>query len=524
MQYQLLQALDTVVQQYFMPSGKGLKMIRNMFSIWLFMLVFVSTGSAMAQSNELRGVVQQAEEYQTRNDFFNATDRWFTALKLAEKEYGPNDIRTAKMVYKLALAYRKVGTVKDKRLEIEGYFKRALAIQKKILGSENETVAETQFELAVYYSFLPWGRCLDAEEFYKISLDVFEKALGPNHPKVVEKNKRYQKYKCQGEPRLELKIRALAIDEKKLGANHPDLAEDYKEIAGLYFSSGRLAGKDIGAAMFAKSESYYLRSLAIHENTFRPDVTIILSLLENLVTVLEFQKKYDEALTIRQNSLSVLINKFGTNHPKVAGAYFSLAQIFKKQKKYGEAEQYYKPAIRIYNKLSETSSNSKSNLALSLYSLAEIYHGQDRYAKAYPLYRKLMDITNDGKYTSGIRIDDAVLKFSQILIKHESYEEVKTLISQRVEKNAKLPLLFFNTLGQLYLAQQRYNDAEAQFNRQLTVFENRQQADPTLRADAIFKQYLAKTLVNLGNLNQVQGRTNKAASFFNQAEAIKKRK
>ena len=76
----------------------------------------------------------------------------------------------------------------------------------------------------------------------KKSLEVAEKALGPDHPDVATSlNNLAELYRAQGqyaqaEP---LYKRSLAIWEKALGPDHPDVALSLENMAGLHRKTGR---------------------------------------------------------------------------------------------------------------------------------------------------------------------------------------------------------------------------------------------------------------------------------------------
>ena len=76
----------------------------------------------------------------------------------------------------------------------------------------------------------------------KKALEVAEKKVGPNHPRVATSlNNLAALYETQGqyaqaEP---LYKRALAIDEKALGPDHPEVATDLENLASLYRATKR---------------------------------------------------------------------------------------------------------------------------------------------------------------------------------------------------------------------------------------------------------------------------------------------
>lgn len=100
------------------------------------------------------------------------------------------------------------------------------------------------------------GRLSEAEAFYRLSVAILEKALGPEHPEIAallsrlaELYRDQHKY-IDAEPVLR---RLLAVREKELGPEHPTVARVLDELGLLYVAQG----------MYAQAEPLYRRSLAV---------------------------------------------------------------------------------------------------------------------------------------------------------------------------------------------------------------------------------------------------------------------
>ena len=64
------------------------------------------------------------------------------------------------------------------------FSQRSLAIWEKALGPEHPRVAASLNNLALLYD--AQGKYAEAEPLYKRSLAIWEKALGPEHPDVAQ--------------------------------------------------------------------------------------------------------------------------------------------------------------------------------------------------------------------------------------------------------------------------------------------------------------------------------------------------
>jgi nephrocystin-3 len=128
----------------------------------------------------------------------------------------------------------------DEKIDSTGsFFKRILAIIKKILGKEHPDTASSLNNLAGLLDAK--GDYDSAEPLYQRALSINEKVLGPEHPYTAKSmNNLAALYDAKGdydsaEP---LYQRALSIIEKVLGPEHPDTALSLNNLAGLYYAKG----------------------------------------------------------------------------------------------------------------------------------------------------------------------------------------------------------------------------------------------------------------------------------------------
>ena len=74
--------------------------------------------------------------------------------------------------------------------------------------------------------------------------------------------------------------------------------------------------------------------------------------LNNLANVYRDQGKYGEAEDLLKRALAIREQALGANHPDVAASLVNLANVYRDQGKYGEAEGLYKRALIIAEKRS----------------------------------------------------------------------------------------------------------------------------------------------------------------------------
>ncbi len=120
------------------------------------------------------------------------------------------------------------------------------------------------------------GKYTEATKVAKKSLEVAEKAFGPDHPNVAKSlTSLAQLYESQGKSsEAELLFeQALATREKALGADHPDIAASLNDLAELYRAQGR----------YAEAEPLYKRALPIYVKAIGADHPTVARVLDNLL-------------------------------------------------------------------------------------------------------------------------------------------------------------------------------------------------------------------------------------------------
>ena len=228
--------------------------------------------------------------------------------------------------------------------EAEGLYKRALAISEKALGANHPAVAQTLNNLACVYG--DQGKYSEAEGLYKRALAIREQALGANHPDVAHTlNNLALVYRAQGKysEAEGLYKRALAIREQALGANHPDVGQTLNNLALVYRDQGKYSGGG-GAPTSAR---WSIREQALGAS--HPDVG---QTLNNLALV------YADAGQVQRGGGAVQARvgdqRAGARceSPRRGPSLANLANVYRDQGKYGEAEGLFKRALAIANKRS----------------------------------------------------------------------------------------------------------------------------------------------------------------------------
>ena len=107
--------------------------------------------------------------------------------------------------------------------------------------------------------------------------------------------------------------------------------------------------------------------------------------LNNLAEVYRTQGRFSEAEPLYRRDLAISEKTLGPNHPDVGMSLNNLASLYQAQGRYAEAEPLYRRSLAI---LENSKGPDHPDVAGVLNNLAELYQAQGRFAEAEPLYRR----------------------------------------------------------------------------------------------------------------------------------------
>jgi CHAT domain-containing protein/Tfp pilus assembly protein PilF len=344
----------------------------------------------------------------------------------------------------------------------------------------------------------------EAEEFFKRSLEIREKKLGPDHLDVaLSLNSLALVYKATGryaeaEP---LYNRSLEIRESKLGKDHPAVAVSLNNLAELYRETGR----------YAEAVPLYKRSLEIRESKLGPDHLEVAVSLNNLALVFKTTGRYAEAEPLYNRSLEIRESKLGKDHPAVAVSLNNLAELYRQTGRYEEAEPLYKRSLEI-----RETKLGKDHLAVAvvLNNLAILYETKGLFAEAEPLYKRSLEIR---KAKLGPNHPDVAQSLNNLATLYKitcRYTEAELLYKRSVKirettlgKDHPALAVNLNNLAELYRQTARYVEAEPLYKRSLEIRESKLGKDHP------------EVAVSLNSLAELYGQTSRYA----EAEPLYKR-
>jgi len=206
-------------------------------------------------------------------------------------------------------------------------------------------------------------------------------------------------------------------------------------------------------------------------------------------------------------------------NPDIVTSYNDLANLYKSQEKYNEAELLYKRSLKI----NETElGKDHLDVATSLNHLAMLYYSLGKYEEAEPLFQRCLDIREAELGKDHIDVGRSLINLANVYYSLEEDEKAETMYKRSLEilkhKHGEYHpdvATVLNSLAKSYEFQGKYKEAEALFNRRLEIEEA-----------ILGKDHLdvANSLNHLAKLYESQGNFEEAEPLFQRSLGIKETK
>ena len=146
--------------------------------------------------------------------------------------------------------------------------------------------------------------------------------------------------------------------------------------------------KALQEGRYAEAEQHWTAALKEAEKFGGQDPRLATS-LNNLAELYRVQGQYAEAEPLYRRALAIWEKALGPEHPDVAAGLNNLAELYRAQGQYAEAEPLFQRALAIWEK---AHGPEHPDVAQSRNNLAALYGAQGRYAEAEPLYKRALAI------------------------------------------------------------------------------------------------------------------------------------
>lgn len=308
-----------------------------------------TTGRYAIQIEELRTATekdllsQEARKLELEANRLYEADKGQEALAVAERSltaheraFGPDGLETAAALHTLGLV------LYDYQLDFaraEKFHQRALAITEKSLGPNHLRIASSLIRLADLYSSK--GDYATAIPLLQRALEIKERTLGTNDPSTTSSLRSlavlYDR-KGDSETARALFERVLAIREKTLGLDHEDVGLALREVSTLYSDKGD----------YERAELLQRRALAIFEKA--KNVGLMVASLNSLGVI--YGRKGDDATSEQffLRALKTEVESSGADSPGAGFYNLNLGSFYRQTKDYTKAEQYLQQALEIWEK------------------------------------------------------------------------------------------------------------------------------------------------------------------------------
>ncbi|XP_074618412.1 uncharacterized protein LOC141877364 isoform X3 [Acropora palmata] len=372
------------------------------------------------------------------------------ALKLISHDSMPDHSYAASAHSLMGKVLYQMGTFEEGKR----HFKRSLALQLQLLGSEHPDVAGSYNDLATVLR--GQGHLKQAKEYHERALAIWQQTSGPQHPDVATSyNNLAIVLDDQGDlmQAKEYHERALAIRQKTLGPQHPDVASSYNNLANVLRDQG-----DLQQAM-----EYHERSLAIMQQTLGPQHPDVASSYSNLATVLHSQGDLKQAKEYHERALAIMQQTLGPQHPDVASSYNNLANVLSDQGDLMQAKEYHERALAIRQ---QTLGPQHPDVASSYNNLANVLSDQGDLKQAKEYYERALAIRQQ---TLGPQHPDVAMSYNDLAIVLRGQGDLK----QAKEYLERALAIRQQTLGP------QHPDVAMSYNNIASVLQYQAEADKT---------------------------------------------
>ena len=404
-----------------------------------------------------------ANVYCKQRKFDEATAIFRHTVAVLEKKYGKGhpavaaELEAAAEVFKLKQQY--ADAEQNTFAATEKQFLELIAFTEKTDGEDTIKLLPLLDNFAAFYmlhdeSSEHAGPRL--KQLLERRLDILRKELGDDHEAVgdalISLAKHYQYYEPRDKQKAEeLYLQGIKVLETRFGHDDVRVAKALLSLAGLYDEPGKLEPD--------KLEPLYLRALAIKEKHLGRNHSGVLKVMDRLGRLYRSTGRHEQAELVGRERLQRTEAAFGTEHPEMIDALSALAGILHDRDKYIEAEILYLRALESQDANPAIRSWLYHNL---LSELSDVYSDQGKNAEAESIQLRLIEYFRSPAGRADFQTPPA-----------GSPDFHDALIRRALAR-----------LGDIYVDQQKYRDAENAFREALSKSE----VDPRKHA---------KTLVDL---------------------------
>ncbi|MCA9650661.1 MAG: tetratricopeptide repeat protein [Myxococcales bacterium] len=268
--------------------------------------------------------------------------------------------------------------------EAEAEHRRALELYEQALGPEHPSVATTRSNLAIVLD--QEGKHEESVAEQRKALALLERVRGPEHPDTAQarNNLGLALYSAGKYEEAEAQLRrALELHERVLGPKHLQVANTRNNLGLLLDRAGRAE----------EAEVEHRKALALRLELLGPESPDLAQSWNNLALALYGEGKYAEAAAEQRRALALQEKTLGPEHPDVAQSLANLGLMLEAQGRSEEAEQEMRRALAVQERVLGPEhprvALTHNNLGLALYSQGEMEEAEQEMRRGLELHEKL---------------------------------------------------------------------------------------------------------------------------------------
>ncbi|MEG4406363.1 tetratricopeptide repeat protein [Microcoleus sp. MON2_D5] len=227
----------------------------------------------------------------------------------------------------------------------------------------------------------------------------------------------------------------IARTEQKKGLEDPCLASLYASMGKIYDRRIESGECENFQQEYELAIEYFKKAIALQQEL---DVELELSSsLSYLAELYKSQGRYSEAEPLYLQALEIDRRSLPEDHPGLATHLNNLAELYRHQGRYSEAEPLYLQAVEIDRR---SLPKDHPSLAIRLNNLAGLYRSQGRYSEAEPLYLQVVEIDRRSLPEDHPSLATHLNNLAGLYRSQGRYSEAEPLCLQAVEiLRSKLP-------------------------------------------------------------------------------------
>lgn len=346
---------------------------------------------------------------------------------------------------------------------------RCMATQVIDLAEEefDSTIDQTDALYSLGTTYWKQNRHISAEAVLLITLTLQEDRYSSDEPKLLETLASLEEVYSRQlglSRRQHIATLAVSATEKRMIVAQKRFGYDHPEIAAILLEGGK------ACAYYSRDGQYGAplleQALNLYEKEYGPDHFYVSETLEVLSVAYTYSEQHEK----RQAILSRITDREervkGDTHPDYIEALERLAQAYQRNKHFALAEQ---ARLRLIEILEKIHGPQHLGVAKAHQDLGRLYFIRGKYRKAKPILQRSLEIYQQSENELGIGIF-TIQTLAETHFALGEFTKAETLQLELVMND--LPARFHLTLADIYIATQRYAEAEA-------IYEQLIEEEPT---------------------------------------------